>query len=270
MVERQPSKLNVEGSRPFSRSKNIPMTLTKAFSKAAKTYDTHAHIQAQAADTLFKKPLPQNVLHILEIGCGTGYLTQKLFTNYPNAHITAIDLSEEMLQEAQKKISSPNITFQKSDILTFESNQTYDLIISSSTLHWVTPTHKLVKKLHTLLTSQGTLLFSCFGPNTFHELASAIQHPIPAQKFPTLTTWTSLLTDYFTKIETTSDVHTKTYTTLHDLLKTIKKTGTHNPSAQPIWTPKKLATLDTTYRQNHNEIIATYELFFITAKKMKF
>ncbi|MSR88998.1 MAG: malonyl-[acyl-carrier protein] O-methyltransferase BioC [Candidatus Margulisbacteria bacterium] len=242
------------------------MTLTKAFSKAAKTYDTHAHIQTQAADILFTKPLPQNATHILEIGCGTGYLTQKLLTHYPNAHITAIDLSEEMLQEAQKKISAPNITFQKSDILTFESDQTYDLIISSSTLHWVTPTHVLVKKLHSLLTSQGTLLFSCFGPNTFHELANATQHPIPAQKFPKFITWSATLASRFTHTRLTRETHTKTYPTLYTLLKNIQKTGTHNPTAPPIWTHKKLQRLDTNYRQKYHAIIATYELLFIVAR----
>jgi ubiquinone/menaquinone biosynthesis C-methylase UbiE len=52
--------------------------------------------------------------HCLEIGCGTGKNTQWLATKAKQ--ITAIDLSEEMLARARKKVKSGKVTFIQADI----------------------------------------------------------------------------------------------------------------------------------------------------------
>lgn len=45
---------------------------------------------------------------ILEIGCGTGRNIEILEYNFPNAHVTGIDLSGAMLQKASRKIGQNN------------------------------------------------------------------------------------------------------------------------------------------------------------------
>ncbi|MEM9991460.1 MAG: methyltransferase domain-containing protein [Bacteroidota bacterium] len=45
----------------------------------------------------------QQPVHILEVGCGTGYNTALLAKHYPNAQITALDVSEEMIAKARQK-----------------------------------------------------------------------------------------------------------------------------------------------------------------------
>jgi len=50
----------------------------------------------------------------LEIGCGTGKNTEWLIKKAD--HITAVDLSEEMLARATKKINSPDVEFKQADI----------------------------------------------------------------------------------------------------------------------------------------------------------
>jgi ubiquinone/menaquinone biosynthesis C-methylase UbiE len=63
---------------------------------------------------------------ILEAGCGIGAQTLMLAGNSPGAHITAVDISEESLAEARKKLDSEritNVTLKQGDIfkLPFES-----------------------------------------------------------------------------------------------------------------------------------------------------
>jgi ubiquinone/menaquinone biosynthesis C-methylase UbiE len=51
---------------------------------------------------------------IIELGCGTGKNTEWLVTKAN--HVTAIDLSEEMMAVARKKITSSSVVFQQADI----------------------------------------------------------------------------------------------------------------------------------------------------------
>ncbi len=49
---------------------------------------------------------------ILDLGCGTGNLTQKIMEHFPEAEIDALDLSEDILTESRKRFSKvPNIRY---------------------------------------------------------------------------------------------------------------------------------------------------------------
>ena len=39
------------------------------------------------------------IKNILEIGCGTGYLTRALIELFPSAHITAVDIAPGMIMK---------------------------------------------------------------------------------------------------------------------------------------------------------------------------
>ena len=56
---------------------------------------------------------------VLEVGCGVGAQTITLARNSPNAHIISVDLSENSVAEAKKKIERAgftNVSFQQGDI----------------------------------------------------------------------------------------------------------------------------------------------------------
>jgi 2-polyprenyl-3-methyl-5-hydroxy-6-metoxy-1,4-benzoquinol methylase len=78
-----------------------------------------------------------HVAHCLEIGCGTGKNTEWLASKAQ--HVTAVDLSEKMLSQAQAKIQSVNVQFHQADI-TAEWNfvtKPYDLITFSLVLEHI-------------------------------------------------------------------------------------------------------------------------------------
>ena len=73
----------------------------------------------------------------LEIGCGTGKNTEWLITKAK--HITAVDLSDEMLAKAKEKISSEIVQFIQADI-TFDwsfSKIQYELVTFSLVLEHI-------------------------------------------------------------------------------------------------------------------------------------
>lgn len=73
----------------------------------------------------------------LEIGCGTGKNTQWLITKAK--HITAIDLSEEMMAKAKEKITDANVNFIQADINSnwLFTDKQYELVTFSLVLEHI-------------------------------------------------------------------------------------------------------------------------------------
>ena len=72
--------------------------------------------------------------HVLEIGCGTGLFTEMFADS--GAHILAVDLSEELLSQAQARNLPPNrIQFMEKRFEDCDSDGPFDAIIGSSVLH---------------------------------------------------------------------------------------------------------------------------------------
>lgn len=73
---------------------------------------------------------------ILEIGCGTGRNLQRLQSRFPDAQITGIDLSSDMLRVAAKKVKgSKHIQLANADFLSDNlSLGSFDLILLSYSL----------------------------------------------------------------------------------------------------------------------------------------
>lgn len=91
------------------------MSVQQHYNEWAATYDA---VENKTRD--LEKNAGQQVLadiaadSIIELGCGTGKNTAWLASKA--AHVTAIDLSEEMMQKAKEKMQLPNVVFQQFDI----------------------------------------------------------------------------------------------------------------------------------------------------------
>lgn len=72
---------------------------------------------------------------ILDIGCGTGLISLMLAQRFPEAIIDAIDIDENAINDARINITNSKwaerIALHKTDLLSFESKPSYDLIVSN-------------------------------------------------------------------------------------------------------------------------------------------
>ena len=88
-------------------------------------------------DAVLLATLPKfNTAHsILDIGTGTGILSLMLAQQFPTANITALEIEESAAMQAAENFAnakwSTNINCQQVNFETFESNQTFDLIITN-------------------------------------------------------------------------------------------------------------------------------------------
>ncbi|MBM7587894.1 malonyl-CoA O-methyltransferase [Bacillus pakistanensis] len=148
--------------------------LQKRFSKNARNYDKYAKVQKKMGMELIQTlPKIENAetIDVLEIGCGTGYVTQLLCETYLNVRITAIDLAPGMIERAKERTKGMNgITFFCGDIEELSFSSSYDLIISNATFQWLNDFQSVIEKLYGLLNEDGRIVFSTFGNKTFHEL----------------------------------------------------------------------------------------------------
>src|SRR4051812_45191966 len=114
------------------------MDTRQAYNLWAKQYDSNNNktrdLEAVALRTCLAAVSFDNCL---EIGCGTGKNTAWLVERAK--HVTAIDLSDEMLAKAREKITSDKVQFKQANILfewTFRT-ELYDLVTFSLILEHI-------------------------------------------------------------------------------------------------------------------------------------
>ncbi len=96
------------------------------------------------SDTVNSKISDLQTLHIVELGCGTGFLTQQMLARFPYATIDACDVSADMLtqchirNQATKQGSRPDaIRLHQADAAAFSTGRSSDWTVSSFCLQWI-------------------------------------------------------------------------------------------------------------------------------------
>lgn len=144
------------------------------FSGAAATYEANTPVQKQAANLLCQElekiPLPAG--DILEIGCGTGYITQNLLKKFLDRQLLITDLSPGMVEHCQKN-GVERAQYRVMDGEKIEDSKKWAIIISGMTVQWFCDLERSLEKLQERVLPGGTLLFSCLEESSFPEWKQA-------------------------------------------------------------------------------------------------
>jgi ubiquinone/menaquinone biosynthesis C-methylase UbiE len=97
---------------------------------------------------------------ILNIGCGTGWLEEKL----PHLNITGLDSSEEMLEEARKR-SDKTFVIGDAEHLKFKDS-TFDAVFIVTTLKFLDDYKKAVKETARVTKHYGKILVMMLNPKS--------------------------------------------------------------------------------------------------------
>lgn len=106
--------------------------------------------------------LDKNTKRILDLGAGTGLELIHLFEMFPDASVTVVDISENMLHELAKRDFAKHVTTICGDFFEVDFGNDYDAVISTSALHHFKPEEKLTlyKKVFDCLKESG-LFVNC-------------------------------------------------------------------------------------------------------------
>lgn len=97
---------------------------------------------------------------IIDLGCGSGVLVGPLTNRWPEATVTGVDSSEEMLALARNTHPAaewPKVDWVNADIVTWTPETPPDLIVSNAALHWVGDHELLFPRLLASLSDGGAL-----------------------------------------------------------------------------------------------------------------
>ena len=154
--------------------------IMSGFDRAAAHYDHHADVQQRAAIELGSKIQarcdPATIHRVLEIGCGTGFLTEQLLGVYGRAAWTITDISGHMIRHCRQKLqpllsreqqSSGQIDFRVMDAHAIDLTEKFDLICSNLAFQWFPDLLAVVIDLVDRLRPGGTLIFNTLGSESF-------------------------------------------------------------------------------------------------------
>lgn len=107
-----------------------------------------------ALDLLGRIPL-NRPMRIVDLGCGAGNVTRLLAERWPDAELTGLDSSPEMLARASETL--PNARFELAGVEHWDSEDSLDLLFSNAALHWIGQHQSLFPRLLDMLSPGGVL-----------------------------------------------------------------------------------------------------------------
>lgn len=119
--------------------------------------------------------------NVLDIGCGTGFITNLLAFRYPHLKIDAIDFSDsiDVAINFSKQHNLKNVKYHKVDFFDYSTHVKYDTIISNGVLHHMPDYIDAFKKIQKLSPNKIIIgLYNRYGKilNKYVKFRSQLLH----------------------------------------------------------------------------------------------
>ena len=144
----------------------------------ARTYDRSSGPQQEwALDVLARLEGLAPDATVLDVGCGTGRVTEALLELVPHGRVLAIDASQEMVALARKRLGARAEVWCE-DVLDLGLREPVDAVVSTAVLHWVPDHDRLWQRLAAALRPGGRLEAQCGGEGNIARVREAIDEVV--------------------------------------------------------------------------------------------
>lgn len=145
----------------------------------ANLYDNKHAFVAKYGEDVIGWLAPQKDEHILDVGCGTGTLTEKIAGS--GATVIGIDASPEMIAKAKQ--AYPHIEFFVKDASNFSFEEKFDAAFSNATFHWIKDQQNLLQCIYDCLKDGGRLVYEMGAKNNIGSIHNAIKEVLIEEGF---------------------------------------------------------------------------------------
>ena len=141
----------------------------------ARTYDETSGPQQEWASEVIPRlrDIAQDAT-VMDVGCGTGRVTEALLPLVARGRVLAIDASADMVQLARRRLGDRAEVWCE-DVLALDLDEPVDAIFSTAALHWVTDHDRLWARLAQALRPGGVLEIQCGGEGNIDEARQVIE-----------------------------------------------------------------------------------------------
>lgn len=154
----------------------------------ASTYDRSSEPQqAWASEVLARLEGVAPDATVLDIGCGTGRVTEALLALVPRGRVLALDASADMVALARRRLGD-RAEIWCQDVLDLNLDEPVDAIVSTATLHWVTDHDRLWARLARALRPGAVLEVQCGGEGNIDGVREVIE-AVSRDAAPELVGW---------------------------------------------------------------------------------
>lgn len=245
--------------------------LARYFRKSIGTYDQAAAVQLATADDLLlalKECGYEKFETVLEAGCCTGLLTEKLLSEFAINHLFINDLVADFEEILLRRIGTENQHKTISlfgDIEQIELPDSFDMFISSSTLQWLDDARDTITRVCRNVNEGGVIAISFFIQGTLQEVSGftgiGLQYADPSDIKQSLAGEMDVLWEEVKE-------YTLRFHTVKEVLRHVQHTGVGG--IEPFrWNRKRLADFEQYYSElgEKNRLPLTYKNAVLIAQK---
>lgn len=271
----------------------------QSFAAASATYDGVAVLQRTVGKALLGTIDPESLSGtLLDLGCGTGFLTSELLEGHvgyasralslgrclengtqcvPYRTIIALDIALPMLQVTRTKLAGThNVSYLCADAEQLPlAEHIVDGVFSNLALQWSISLDAVFTDIKRVLKPSGRLVFSTFGTKTLQELKAAwaeVDDYEHVNEFYSEQHLVHFLQQAgYSDIKVETKLYSSSYGSVLALMKELKHIGAHNVNEgrnKNMTTKTALQRMITAYERHRTgeSITATFEVIMISAR----
>jgi SAM-dependent methyltransferase len=139
--------------------------------------NNNPRVESSILEMLRKAPV--NAQNILDIGCGIGWSSYAMHTNFPDKQISAIDLSKVLIETANILFRNPSTEFVQADVTDadFFTNTSFDYVVMIDVFEHIPSSERIsfINHLNRITKNNCRFYFSC--PTVYHQNFLKVNNP---------------------------------------------------------------------------------------------